>query len=251
MGVVDDGSNEHPMRVGITEAAAELLRECGSDAVTTRRVAAAAGVQAPAIYRLFGDKEGLLDAVAEYVLARYIAAKEGAFTSEWSGDPLEALRSGWRAHIEFGLTNPEIFLRLNSRRSELAVNRQGRQVLQRSVHRLASAEMLRIDENAAVSMIEAAAAGTVLIILRGGPHSPDLTIADLMLETVLGAILTEKPYMSGDSVTPKVVTFATLVPDLPGLSSAEKQLMAEWVGRVIGQLSCGDADAGASPSAAT
>ncbi|WP_338419811.1 TetR family transcriptional regulator [Streptomyces klenkii] len=33
--------------------------------MTTRAVAAAAGVQAPAIYRLFGDKDGLLEAVAE------------------------------------------------------------------------------------------------------------------------------------------------------------------------------------------
>ena len=51
------------------EVAARLLREQGAAAVTTRAVAMAAGVQAPTIYRLFGDKDGLLDAVAEYVLA--------------------------------------------------------------------------------------------------------------------------------------------------------------------------------------
>ena len=37
------------------------------DAVSTRAVAAAAGVQPPTIYRQFGDKEGLLDArIADY-----------------------------------------------------------------------------------------------------------------------------------------------------------------------------------------
>src|ERR1700677_3669653 len=50
-------------RENLVEVAARLLREQGAAAVTTRAVALAAGVQAPAIYRLFGDKDGLLDAV--------------------------------------------------------------------------------------------------------------------------------------------------------------------------------------------
>ncbi|HEY0937917.1 MAG TPA: helix-turn-helix domain-containing protein, partial [Trebonia sp.] len=50
-------------RAHLVEVAAELLASQGPDAVTTRSVALAAGVQAPAIYRLFGDKGGLLDAV--------------------------------------------------------------------------------------------------------------------------------------------------------------------------------------------
>ena len=43
--------------------------------MTTRGVAEAAGVQAPAIYRFFGDKDGLLEAVAEHVMATYVSAK--------------------------------------------------------------------------------------------------------------------------------------------------------------------------------
>jgi AcrR family transcriptional regulator len=47
------------------EALAVLLGlVAGRRAVTTRAVAAGAGVQAPTIYRLFGDKDGLLDALA-------------------------------------------------------------------------------------------------------------------------------------------------------------------------------------------
>ena len=52
-----------------------LLRDEGPGAVTTRGVAQAAGVQAPAIYRLFGDKDGLLEAVAESVMSSFVAAK--------------------------------------------------------------------------------------------------------------------------------------------------------------------------------
>ncbi|WP_437753552.1 TetR family transcriptional regulator [Sorangium sp. So ce1389] len=61
------------MRARIVAAGAELLAEGGRGALTTRAVAAAAGVQAPTIYRLFGDERGLLEAVAERGLAKHIA----------------------------------------------------------------------------------------------------------------------------------------------------------------------------------
>jgi len=62
------------MRARIIDAAARLLQEQGPTAVTTHGVAQAAGVQAPAIYRLFGDKNGLPEAVAEHVMATYVSA---------------------------------------------------------------------------------------------------------------------------------------------------------------------------------
>ena len=62
-------------RARIIDVAARLLQEQGPAAVTTRGVAEAAGVQAPAIYRFFGDKDGLLEAVAEHVMATYVSAK--------------------------------------------------------------------------------------------------------------------------------------------------------------------------------
>lgn len=62
-------------RQRVIEAAADLLAREGRDAVTTRAVAVAAGLQPPAIYRLFGDKDGLLEAVAEHGFATFLAAK--------------------------------------------------------------------------------------------------------------------------------------------------------------------------------
>src|SRR4051794_36006940 len=50
----------------ILQAAARLLAEGGREAVSTRAVSRAAGVQAPTIYRQFGDMQGLLDAVASH-----------------------------------------------------------------------------------------------------------------------------------------------------------------------------------------
>ena len=71
------------VRAGILAATARLLAEEGADAVTTRAVAQASGVQAPTIYRLFGDKDGLVDALAEHVMAGYVADEAQAAEAAW------------------------------------------------------------------------------------------------------------------------------------------------------------------------
>src|SRR5580692_9549160 len=98
-------------RDNLVEVAARLLREQGVTAVTTRGVAEAAGVQAPTIYRLFGDKDGLLDAVAEHVMGTYVAAKAEMVRAASAAevDPVVELRVGWDLQMEFGLANPAVF----------------------------------------------------------------------------------------------------------------------------------------------
>src|SRR5688572_25550419 len=91
-------------RQRVLEAAADLLAREGRDAVTTRAVAAAAGAQPPAIYRLFGDKDGLLEAVVEHGYATFLAAKR---VDTHPQAPVEDLRAGWDLAVEFGLANPE------------------------------------------------------------------------------------------------------------------------------------------------
>src|ERR1700679_2551446 len=93
-------------RSRIVDVAARLLREEGPAAVTTRGVAEAAGVQAPMIYRLFGDKDGLLEAVAAYVSAKAEGVKAA---SAADSDPLDDLRAGWEMQIDFGVANPALF----------------------------------------------------------------------------------------------------------------------------------------------
>ena len=93
-------------RERIVEAAAALLTEGGREAVSTRAVSAAAGVQAPTIYRIFGDKHGLLDAVAEHGFATYLVSKT---SSPPGGDPVQDLRRGWDLHVGFGLAHPAFY----------------------------------------------------------------------------------------------------------------------------------------------
>src|SRR6201992_1229210 len=102
----DPGSARERTRAQLVAVAAALLAAQGRAAVTTRSVALAAGVQAPTIYRLFGDKNGLLDAVAEHGFASYLARKP---PDAGVADPVESLHAGWELHVGFGLANPELF----------------------------------------------------------------------------------------------------------------------------------------------
>ena len=225
------------VRVAIVEAATRLLQEKGADAVTTRAVAQAAQVQAPTIYRLFGDKDGLVDAVAEHVMATYVGTKTAA-AAQGEADPVADLRAGWRTHVEFGLANPELFALLGTRgrRGPSPATAAGIAVLQARVRRLAAAGLLRVDERRALLMIHAAGNGTVLALLGTPAAERDPGLADAMFEAVAARILTTTPAVADAGVAAVAVTFATAVPDLPGLTGAERAVLAEWLDRTIAQL---------------
>lgn len=233
---MQDRAAPDDVRSGIVAAAARLLREQGAAAVTTRAVAQAAGVQAPTIYRLFGDKDGLVDAVAEHVMAAYVAGKSAEV--EAAEDPLTDFRSGWRVHVEFGLANPELYALLGTQRRSGAspATLAGIAVLRARVRRLAAAGLLRVDEERALGMIHAAGNGTVLALLGASEADRDSGLADAMLDAVLAQICTASPAVPEASPTAIAVTFGTVVPDLPGLSDAERALLAEWLTRSLNGL---------------
>ncbi len=177
----------------IVDVAARLLQEQGPAAVTTRGVAEAAGVHAPTIYRLFGDKDALLDAVAEHVMATYVSAKAAIVqaASADNADPLGDLRASWEMQIDFGVANPTLFGLLSDpargRRSPAA--QSGRHVLESRVHRIALTGRLRVSEQRAVDLIHSAGTGTVLTILSTPPEHRDPGLADGMYEAGVSAEL--------------------------------------------------------------
>jgi AcrR family transcriptional regulator len=239
-------------RSRIVTAAARLLAEDGASAVTTRSVALAAGVQAPAIYRLFGDKDGLLDAVAEHVLAEFVATKteHAAAEADGDGDPVEDLRASWRVQVAFGLANPALFrlLYASDRDDRSPAVAAGLTVLRARVRRIAAAGRLRVTEERAVAMIRAAGAGAMLTMLSSGGADGESTLPELMLDTVLAAIVTGPPAWadtgSPDVDTPdgrtaegRAVSLGALqavraaAPELPGLTGRERAMLEEWLGR--------------------
>lgn len=229
-----------PSQARIVTAAAELLREHGPSAVTTRRVAEHAGVQPPAIYRLFGDKDGLLDAVAEHVMAAYASSKAAivAAASADDVDPLDDLYAGWRSQIEFGVANPALFHLLSdpTRVARSPGAQSGKRVLETRVHRLAAAGRLGVSEPRAVAMIQAAGTGTIQTLLGTAAEDREPELANAMFDAVLAQILTDAPPRPTDGLMASAITFRAIAPELTMLSNAERQLLDDWLARVVNEL---------------
>ncbi len=227
-------------RSKIVDVAARLLREQGPAAVTTRGVAEAAGVQAPTIYRLFGDKDGLLDAVAEHVMATFVSAKEAvvAAASADNVDPLEDLRAGWDTQIDFGVANPALFRLLSDpgRVQNSLAARSGRRVLEARVHRVAMAGRLRVSEQRAVDLIQAAGIGAIHTLLATPPGPRDRGLADDMYQAVLRQILTDIADRADNGPLAAAVALRAIAPRLDMLTDPERQLLTEWLDRAIDAL---------------
>lgn len=227
------------VRERIIAAAAELLREGGSAAVTTRVVAERASTQAPTIYRLFGDKDGLLDAVAEHAMAEFSAAKAAALSRPADAlDPIEELRASWHEVVDFGLAHPDLFLIISDPRRghDSPAFVTGIRVLEERVRRVAAAGRLRVPEADAVTLVHAAGTGAVLALLEQDPAVRDLHLAETLLDAVLARILTTPAPLDGDADAPTrtaAVTLRAAVRDLAPLSPPERALLAEWLDRVI------------------
>lgn len=235
--MTDVATTRNEVRATIVASAARLLREHGPAAVTTRRVAEAAGVQAPTIYRLLGDKDGLLDAVAEHVLATYVSAKAEVADAASDGgvDPVEDLRSGWATYLDFGLANPTLFALLSDpeRSQGSPAARSGQHVLAARVHRVALAGRLRVSEARAVDLIHAAGTGAVLTLLSTPPDRRELGLADDLLDAVLGQILIDAPTPGTPTHGPPAVALRATITYLDLLSDAERHLLADWLDRII------------------
>jgi AcrR family transcriptional regulator len=220
------------VRARLVDVAAHLLATEGPEAVTTRSVALAAGVQAPTIYRLFGDKNGLLEAVAEHGFASYVAQKP-AIDSE--SDPVRGLHAGWTLHVGFGLANPALFRLMHTAGrtpAGQATVDSGATVLRERVRRVARAGRLRVPEHRAVDLIHAAGTGVVFALIDQPDDRRDETLADLAWESLCATILTgARP---AEPTTPAVaaVTLRAALPDVTALTSSETALLADWLDRI-------------------
>jgi AcrR family transcriptional regulator len=92
-------------RESIVAATRTLIETEGLDAVSLRRVGAALGVTAPALYAHVEDKRDLLRSVAASAFAVLIQT----FEAIDDPDPVERVRGFSRAYIDFAGKNPELF----------------------------------------------------------------------------------------------------------------------------------------------
>jgi AcrR family transcriptional regulator len=228
---VTDLTPSDDVRQRILKAAAALIASGGRDAATTRAVAAAASVQAPTIYRLFGDKRGLLDAVAEQGLTAYVAGKA---MRQAHPDPVQDLRDGWDMHIAFGLSNPGLFSIMSGGPYPRALSgaaAAGLEVLQRRIRNIAKAGRLVISEDRAVGLMQSVGTGTVLTLLSQPDDRRDLGLSETARESVVAAITGEAMDVDPGPRTAAAALRASL-DATTGLSPGEKQLLVELLDRI-------------------
>lgn len=219
-------------RERILEAAAALLAAEGRDGLSTRAVSAAAGVQPPALYRLFGDKDGLLDAVAAYGFDEYLTSKKALGTT---GDAVEDLRRGWDLHIEFGLSRPEFYVLMYGdarpgRTSPAA--REAEAMLRSIVERVAAAGRLRVSVERAARLVHATGMGVVLSLIATREEDRDPELSETARETVLTRILTgsEEPPVS--KLPERAIALRAGLDGATALTEAERVLLREWLDRI-------------------
>ncbi|MEU8199947.1 TetR/AcrR family transcriptional regulator [Streptosporangium sp. NPDC049046] len=222
------------LRQRIVEAAAGLLEREGRDAVTTRAVAVAAGVQPPAIYRLFGDKDGLLDAVAEYGFARFLKTKHIAQGPRHPVDPVEDLRAGWDLAVEFGLANPALYTLMYSEptKETSAAFKAGMKTLMSRIRRLAVGGWLRVDEELAVTLIHATARGAVLTWLTLPEDRRDPALLTTLRESMIAAVTNREPAVQESGPAGAARALRAALPEQTTLSNAERHLLTEWLDRL-------------------
>lgn len=220
------------VRQRIVDAAAHLLQTQGRDAVTTRAVSAAAGVQPPTIYRLFTDMSGLLEAVAADGFETYLARKHAQVLTE---DPVEDLRTGWDLHVAFGLEHPAHYLLMYGqpapgRRSAAA--ERAAQRLHQLVSRVAAAGRLAVSVETGVAMIHAAGTGVTLTLIGTPPEERDLDLSRRLREATIGAI-TGTPDVDSRGYAQRAAGLRASLDEADGLLTAgERALLTELLNRL-------------------
>ena len=220
-------------RARIIAAALELLAQGGYEAVSTRAVSAAAGVQPPTIYRFFGDKDGLLDAVVAQGFLDYLATKSAV---EPSDDPVADLRRGWDLHVDLGVANPALYmlmygrLRVDAAPSPASV--AAYEVLAAHIRRIAEAGRLRVSEGLAASLVHAAGSGTTITLITtpADERDPDLSVT--AREAIIAAICTDEPVGGEPGPVAAAVTLRAALPRIDVLTGNEKALLGDWLDRI-------------------
>ncbi len=232
-------------REPILKAALLLLAKGGRDALTTRAVAEAAAVQPPILYRLFQDKAGLLNAVADYGFGVYMTKKRPAQPTE---DPVDSLRAGWKLHIEFGLTHPELYLLMYADPhpgAESTAAERSHRLLRDHMQRVAASGRLRVSQERAARLFHAAACGTVMTLLGMMSEQRDMSLSDTACEAALAAIVTDRSILPAGTLPAAATTLRALVTSADAthgsatrvFTDAERILLIEWLDRLADESS--------------
>jgi AcrR family transcriptional regulator len=224
----------------ILAVAAELVARSPDGDVSTRAVCEAAGVGAPALYRHFGDKEGLLSAVVDHGWERYLAAKRERHPGT---DPVQDLRDGWDGHTEFALRNPNLYRLMNSpaMRTPPAAALESHRILTADLRRAAEQGKLRLAPELAAQMIMSSNVGVCLMLVSRPATFSDETLSRRVRDAVHAVVFTPEamgPGTASGAQPTAAPAAATRLGALlrqnpsPAFTSAEAAMFTEWLDRL-------------------
>ncbi|MFB7509226.1 TetR/AcrR family transcriptional regulator [Streptomyces broussonetiae] len=231
------GEGKHAARYRVLQVAAELLEEGGSEAVSTRAVATAAGITAPTLYRMFGDKDGLLAELAAYGFEMYLAEKHEALSR--SEDPVADLYRGWDLHVDFGLRHPAFYVLMYGTarpgRTPPAAD-EAHALLVGLLDRTAAAGRLRVPVEEATRVVHAATTGAALALIGEEAPQRDLSTSTRLRNIVIGSITTDPPVTTAADLPSRALALdaALTLEDgatLP-LRDTEAALLRDWLHRL-------------------
>ena len=219
----------------ILHEAARLLAASATGDISTRAVCDAAGITQPVLYRQFGNKDGLLAAVADDVWQQYLAVKRAATPSP---DPVDDLRAGWDAHTAFALEHPHPYrLVFGSRLSTTPESgREAMRLLAGILERVAAEGRLGMPVADAARIVLAANSGVALGLLLHPEMYADPTASDVVRDATIAAVTLD----AGGGDDPVATAARTLEARLAAdgadapFSAAEVGLLTEWLGRLQG-----------------
>ena len=170
------------------DAAEDLLGASPDRDISTRAVCEAVGVGAPSLYRLFGDKNGLLSAVVDHGFDRYLSKKRAL---EPSADPVVDLRNGWDTHVAFAREHAAVYRMMYSPAFSAVPDAAGEAfgLLRQVLVRCAVTGRLRVDVDQAAQAIMSANIGVALSIVSQPDRYADPELSDRVRDAVHRAVL--------------------------------------------------------------
>jgi AcrR family transcriptional regulator len=186
------------LRSALLAAAEKQLVAAPDGDIATRAVCEAAGVTQPVLYRIFGDKRGLLDALADSGLERYAARKAEL---EASTDPAADLRAGWDDHLAFADEHAALYRLMFAPRPWASSRaRDGiSALLRKTLSRCAAAGLLRVEIDVALAMLLGANVGFALNRMADPGLRDVAGASECLRDAVLSSVLDdEMPERQGD-----------------------------------------------------
>jgi AcrR family transcriptional regulator len=166
----------------ILDAAAAIVDEHGVDAATTRTIADRAGVAYPSLYRVFADRDEILDRLLERHLTDIDVRAEAAERTWDIGSIWDLVNAELELHIAYYREHPSAArLWMGGRHSTAVVNQVRARMLtlaQRIHDRLLGAHLISDDVDPLAVLVAVEIADRILELAYRGGHDFDEAILE-------------------------------------------------------------------------